>query len=292
MRQFRLFVVFLGIAACLMCRVNVCLAEQPVPALTARVMDLTGTLTPAQRSALEAKLAAFEGEKGAQIAVLMVSTTQPETIEQYSIRVVDVWKLGRKGVDDGVLLLVAKDDRKMRIEVGYGLEGALPDAVAKRIISEVITPFFKRGDFYGGIDAGISAIIKVVSGEPLPPLTILKAKRSGTSGSGALPILFITVFFSAIAGSVFLRLIFGRFLGGAFTFLIAAALTWFILSSLIWAVIIGIIALFMGMAMGGRGIGGGFYSGGFGGGGFSGGGGDGFSGGGGGFGGGGASGDW
>lgn len=264
-------------------------AEQPVPPLTARVTDLTGTLTLSQKSALEAKLAAFEQEKGAQIAVLIVPTTQPEAIEQYSIRVVEQWKLGRKGIDDGVLLLIAKDDRKMRIEVGYGLEGVLSDAVSKRIISEVIAPFFKRGDFYGGIDAGIGAIIKVVSGEPLPPPT-LKAKRRSANGSGVLPMLFITVFFSAIAGSVFLRLIFGRFLGGAFTFLIAAALTWFILSSLIWALIIGIIALFIGMAMGSGGMGGGFYSGGFGSGGFGGGGG--FSGGGGGFGGGGASGDW
>lgn len=292
MRHLRLFAVCLGIAACLMCRVNICSAEQPVPALTARVMDFTGTLTISQRSALEAKLAAFEQEKGAQIAVLIVPTTQPEAIEQYSIRVVDVWKLGRKGVDDGVLFLIAKDDRKMRIEVGYGLEGALSDAISKRIISEVITPFFKRGDFYGGIDAGINAMIKVISGEPLPPPSTLKAKRRSSSGSGVLPMLFMTVFFSAILGSVFLRMIFGRFLGGIFTFLAAAVLTWFILSSLIWALIIGIVAMFMGMAMGGSGMGGGFYGGGFGGGGFSGGGGGGFSGGGGGFGGGGASGDW
>lgn len=289
MRQLRLFALCLGIAACVMCRVHICLAEQPVPALTARVMDLTGTLTASQRSALEAKLAAFEQEKGAQIAVLIVPTTQPETIEQYSIRVVDVWKLGRKGVDDGVLFLIAKDDRKMRIEVGYGLEGALSDAVSKRIISEIITPFFKQGDFYGGIDAGLNAIFKVVSGEPLPAPS-LKAKRRSSSGSGVLPMLFMAVFFSAILGSVFLRMIFGRFLGGIFTFLAAAFLTWFILSSIVWAVILGIIALFMGMAMRGSGTSG-FYGGGFGGGGSFGDGG-GFSGGGGGFGGGGSSGDW
>ncbi len=283
MRHLRLFAVCLGIAVCLMCRVNISAAEQPVPALTAHMMDLTGTLTTSQKAALEAKLAAFEQEKGAQIAVLILPTTQPETIEQYSMRVVEAWKLGRKGIDDGVLLLIAKNDRKMRIEVGYGLEGALSDAVSKRIISEVITPFFKREDFYGGIDAGINAMIKVISGEPLPQPSNLKAKRRSSSGSGVLPMLFMTVFFSAILGSVFLRSIFGRFFGGIFTFIAAAVLTWFILSSLIWAVIIGIIAMFMGMAMGGSGVGGVFYGGGFGGGGFSGGGG---------FGGGGASGDW
>ncbi len=107
--------------------------------------------------------------KGSQIAVLMLPTTQPETIDQFGIRVVEAWKLGRKGVDDGVLLLVAKDDRKLRIEVGYGLEGALNDATAKRIVAEIIAPYFKRGEFYAGIDAGVSAIIKVIDGEPLPP---------------------------------------------------------------------------------------------------------------------------
>ena len=136
---------------------------------TQRVTDLTSTLDAGQIQALEAKLAAFESRKGSQIAVLLVPSTQPETIEQYGIRVVDSWKLGRKGVDDGVLLLIAKDDRKLRIEVGYGLEGALNDATAKRIVSEIIGPDFKRGEFYAGIDAGVDAIIKVVEGEPLPP---------------------------------------------------------------------------------------------------------------------------
>jgi uncharacterized protein len=292
-RQVRLLVLCLAfVISCLSSPLQ---AEVPVPALTGRVVDLTGTLTADQKTALEAKLAAFEAEKGAQIAVLLVPTTQPEAIEQYSIRVVEAWKLGRKGVDDGVLLLIAKNDRKMRIEVGYGLEGVLPDAVAKRIISEVITPFFKAGAFYDGIDAGISAIIRVVSGEKLPPPSnSLKAKRRSAAGgtSGTLPMLFMTVFFSAILGSIFLRSIFGRFLGGLFTFLAAAFLTWFILTSLLWAILIGLIAMFLGMAMGSGGLGGGgFYSGGFGGGSFGGGGG-GFSGGGGGFGGGGASGDW
>lgn len=143
-------------------------AEVAVPELFQRVTDLTGTLTASQAQALESKLADFEAKKGAQIGVLIVPTTQPETIEQYSIRVVDKWKLGRKRVDDGVLLLVAKTDRKLRIEVGRGLEGALNDATAKRIIAEVITPAFKAGDFAGGITAGTDSILKVVTGEVLP----------------------------------------------------------------------------------------------------------------------------
>src|SRR5664279_2871242 len=118
-------------------------AEVAVPALKERVTDLTSTLDAGQKQLLESKLSAFESGKGSQIAVLIVPTTQPETIDQYGIRVVEAWKLGRKGVDDGVLLLIAKDDRKLRIEVGYGLEGALNDATAKRIVAEVIWPYFK-----------------------------------------------------------------------------------------------------------------------------------------------------
>jgi len=140
-----------------------------IPPLTARVSDVTGTLTADQRAALEAKLATFEASKGSQVAVLLVPTTQPESIEQYSLRVVEQWKLGRKKVDDGVLLIVAKDDRKVRIEVGYGLEGVLPDAIAKRIVEEAIVPRFKAGDFYGGITAGVDRILRVIEGEALPP---------------------------------------------------------------------------------------------------------------------------
>ncbi|MGH8603850.1 MAG: TPM domain-containing protein, partial [Gammaproteobacteria bacterium] len=130
-------------------------AEVPIPPLTARIIDQTGTLSAAQRLDLENKLHAFESAKGSQIAVLIVPTTQPEAIEQYSMRVVEQWRLGRKGIDDGALLVVAKDDRKLRIEVGYGLEGVLTDATSKRIISEVITPLFKAGDFHAGIAAGV-----------------------------------------------------------------------------------------------------------------------------------------
>ena len=132
-----------------------------MPTLEARVTDLTGTLTAAQQADLEQKLAAFEQRKGSQVALLMVQTTQPETIEQYSLRVVETWKLGREKPDDGVLLLVALQDRAMRIEVGYGLEGALPDITAKRIIDDTITPLFRQGDIYGGVNAGLQQIMKV-----------------------------------------------------------------------------------------------------------------------------------
>src|SRR5688572_5640501 len=135
---------------------------QPVPPLASRVTDLTGTLTSAERTSLESQLADFEARKGAQIAVLIVPTTKPEEIEQYSIRVVDAWKLGREKPDDGALLLVAMQDRTLRIEVGRGLEGALTDLAANRIIDEIITPRFREGDFAGGITAGAERMMAVV----------------------------------------------------------------------------------------------------------------------------------
>ena len=153
---------------------------------------MTGTLTAEQQSALEQKLAAFEAAKGAQLSVLIVPTTKPEEIEQYSIRVVDQWKLGRgvvngKRVDDGVLLIVAKDDHRIRIEVGYGLEGVLTDAMSNRIIAETITPAFREGNFYGGIDGGLDQMMKLIEGEPLPPPE--HAWQSGRHGArlGAVP---------------------------------------------------------------------------------------------------------
>ncbi len=143
-------------------------ADVAVPNLSHRVTDLTATLSAEQSTALENKLAAFEARKGSQLAVLILPTTQPETIEAFGIRVADTWKIGRQKIDDGVILLVAKDDHKMRIEVGRGLEGAIPDAIAKRVIAEIITPKFKANDFAGGIDAGVSQLIKLIEGEPLP----------------------------------------------------------------------------------------------------------------------------
>lgn len=260
-----------------------------VPPLAHRVTDLTGTLDAQQVQALEARLEAFEREKGAQLAVLIVPSARPETIEQYGIRVADAWKLGRRGVDDGALLLVAKDDRELRIEVGYGLEGALPDAVANRIIDEIIVPRFKRGDFYGGLDAGVTAMINVTHGEPLPP----PARRGAASGKYDIESLLFMGFGLVVVVGGILRAVLGRLpaallMGGAL-----GAVAWFIAASLLVAGLVGMMAfvfvLLGGLGRGFMGYGGGFGSGGFGGGGFGGGG---FSGGGGGFGGGGASGRW
>lgn len=264
-------------------------AEMAVPPLTARVTDLTGTLSPSQRDTLERELQAFESRKGSQIAVLMVPTTRPEVVEQYALRVAETWKLGRKGVDDGVLLLVAKDDRELRIEVGYGLEGAIPDAVAKRVISEIIIPFFKQGDFYGGIHAGVNRLVRLIDGEPLPP-----PQARDTSWSGIfdlLPVAFIAV----MIGGGFLGALLGRLTGAAVSGGIVGVVFWTSIGSLIGALVAGIVVFLFTLAAGssgGRGGSGGWHSGGFGGGsgGWSGGGG--FSGGGGGFGGGGASGKW
>lgn len=269
-------------------------AEVAIPPLQHRVTDLTGTLDNAQTQALESKLSAIEARKGAQVAVLLLSSTQPETVEQYGIRLADDWKLGRKGVDDGALLLVAKDDRRLRIEVGYGLEGALNDATAKRIISEIITPHFKRGEFYAGIDAGIDAIGQVIEGEPLP------APVAGSSASGAntmspVQAFFATGIFAFIFGNLILRQFVGRFFSGVLVASAIGALAWIMLSSIFWTVLSAALALILSLIFGTGGRGNfPIYPGWGGGGGNSGWGSSGhdFGGGGGGFGGGGASGDW
>ena len=164
-----ILVALLLICCGLLCTSDHCFAEVEIPSLTSPVTDLTNTLSADQQNSLRQDLLAFEREKGSQLVLLVVPSTQPESIEQYSLRVVEQWKIGRKRVDDGVLLIVAKDDRKLRIEVGYGLEGALNDAIAKRIIEEQIKPFFKAGDYYAGISVGLMAIQKIIKGEALPP---------------------------------------------------------------------------------------------------------------------------
>lgn len=252
--------------------------DAPIPALSARVTDQAGLLTPDQRAALESVLADYESAKGTQIAVLTVSSTAPETIEQYGIRVADAWKIGRKGTADGAILIVAKDNprdlRRLRIEVGRGLEGAIPDAIAKRILDEDVAPHFRQGDYYGGLVAGVSRIKSLLEGEALPPPAERHdATRSqGPSFGIGLPFLLflvVAVLFMRggrsrrmgyVAGNRALNRSLGPFIAGA--------------------------------VLGNLGSRGGFGGGGFGGGGFGGGGGGGFSGGGGDFGGGGASGDW
>src|SRR3989338_8208000 len=260
-------------------------AEVAVPPLKQRVTDLTATLDAGQTQTLESRLAAFEKNKGAQLAVLFVPTTQPETIEHFALQVAEAWKLGRKGVDDGALLLVAKDDRALRIEVGYGLEGALNDATAKRIIAEIITPFFKRGEFYAGVDAGTAAMMRVIEGEPLPP-----PQRAAASGSYDIESLLFIAFGLVVVVGGMLRALLGRFPAAALMGGGLGLLAWLVAASLFAALLVGVMAfLFVLLGGSGRGLGG-HSRGGFGGGGFGGGGG--FSGGGGVFGGGGASGRW
>ena len=260
-------------------------AQVPVPALTARVTDQTATLTADQKAGLEQTLQTFEARKGSQIAVLIVATTEPETIEQYTLRVAEQWKLGRRKVDDGVVLVVAKNDRALRIEVGYGLEGALNDAISKRIISEIITPRFKQGDFHGGISAGVEQIIRVIDGEPLPPPT---ASRAGNTTNLQQIIPIILVLALVLGGALRSKL--GRFPGAVATggvVGIGAGLLAGALSIGLGAGVIALLFTLLSGGMGGRGHGG--HYGGFGRGGMGGGG---FGGGGGGFGGGGASGRW
>ena len=265
-------------------------AEVAVPVLKQRVTDLTSTLDAGQRQILESKLAAFESRKGSQIAVLILPTTQPETVDQFGIRVAEAWKLGRKGVDDGVLLLIAKDDHKLRIEVGYGLEGALNDATAKRIVSETISPHFKRKDFYAGINAGLDAIIKVIDGEALPPPSPSRQGQSTNDLKATFGVAFLVFFI----GNIILRQWLGLLPSGAVVGGVIGALVWFTVLSLFWAGLAAAVAFLLSLLFGsGRGGGGPSFPTGWGGG--SGGGwssgGD-FGGGGGSFGGGGASGDW
>nr|MDP2192469.1 YgcG family protein [Rhodoferax sp.] len=271
--------------ACTLCWSLVAAAQVAVPPLTGHVIDQTGTLTAEQKASLEQTLAAFEATKGSQLAVLLIPSSAPEAIEQFALRVAEQWKLGRKKVDDGVILVVAKSDRTLRIEVGYGLEGALNDATSKRIISEIILPRFKQQDFYGGISAGVGQMIRVIEGEPLPAPSGKPAASSGDVGQYA-PVLLIL----ALAVGGVLRAALGRVAGALAAGGAVAVVAWFVVGALSVALVAGVIALFvtlLGGAMGGRGLGG--YYGGGGRGGFGGGG---FRGGGGGFGGGGASGRW
>jgi len=269
---------------------------QPIPELRARVTDLTGTLSRSEQAALEAKLESFQQRKGAQIAVLIVASTEPEEIEQYGIRVADAWNLGRAESDDGALLLIAKDDREVRIEVGHGLEGALTDALTNRIIDEMIVPRFRAGDFGGGVNEGVDRMLAVIEGEPLPA-----PQHDWGRGIRGLETLFpFALFAIPILGGI-LRMIFGKVLGPLFTGGAMFVVGWLLTGSVLLAIplaLIGVLFSFIGghrirRTRGGhwggfggasRGWGGGFGGGGFGSGGFSGGGGS--------FGGGGPSGRW
>lgn len=260
---------------------------QPVPPLTSRVVDQTGTLSAAQRQALDETLRAFEQRKGSQIAVLIVSGTQPEAIEQYAIRVAEQWKIGRGKIDDGAILVVAKDERALRIEVGYGLEGALNDAASRRIIDEQIVPRFRAGDFDGGIRAGTDAMMRVIDGEPLP-----QPQAASVAEDNPLAMLPLLFFAALMLGGV-LRAILGRGKGALAAGGLLGIAAWLLSGVLL----LGLLAAFVGfvITLGGGRMGSGWQGarGGHGPlGGWGGGSGGGFRGGGGGFGGGGASGRW
>ena len=271
------------------------MAQQAVPPLTGRVMDTTHTLSAEQLQQLESKLAAFEHSAGAQIVLLLVPTTQPEDIASYANRVADTWKIGRRQIGDGLLLVVAKNDHKVGIEVAKALEGAVPDLAAKRIITEAIAPRFKQNDFAGGLNAGVDQIMKLVAGEALPAPSSVPGVLAGIEWMDLAIFAFIAV---PVIGGV-ARKVLGTNLGALVTGGAIGAIAMFITSSFVIAGLAAISALlftlFSSVARSAAGAGSGSGGhGGWGGGGFgSGGGGGGFSSGGGGdFGGGGASGDW
>lgn len=262
---------------------TVSFANQPIPKLSSRVIDNVGLLSQENNVALEDKLKQIEEIKGSQLVILIIETTEPESIEQYSIRVADQWKIGREKIDDGIILLIAIGDRKMRIEVGYGLEGAIPDAYAKRIIETILVPKFRSGQFYSGIDEATDALISLINGETLPPLSVDKTAEN--SFPLLLKFLFPVLFFLTL----FLKYKFKK--KGVLASAIISGISLGLLLNMAMGVIAFFVLLFVFLpnhsgrgGYVGRGLGGGFNGGGSFGGGFSGGGGS--------FGGGGSSGSW
>lgn len=252
-----------------------------IPPLQARVTDLTNTLLKDERAALESSLADLERAKGSQVVVLILPSTRPESIEQFGIRLAGEWKIGRRGVHDGVIILVAKNDRQMRIEVGYGLEGAIPDAIAKRIVSDIMAPKFRRGDFYGGLQDAVEALAAVIGKEPLPPPEIGPQRVTGDFAQGAEGWMFWAIALLVLARVAHRALgMPGSLLAG----ILGGVLGGFVFGTLVMVIAGALIAFFGSFLRGGGYYGGGGFGGRSGGGGFSGGGGS--------FGGGGASGRW
>jgi uncharacterized protein len=229
-----------SLLALMLCWAFAAFADVAVPPLVGRVVDQTGTLSSDEIASLNQTLRNFEARKGSQVAVLIVPTTAPETIEQYSLRVAETWKVGRKKIDDGAILVVAKDDRKLRIEVGYGLEGALTDVTSKRIIDEIITPSFRSGNFAGGISSGVDRIIRVVDGEPLPAPE--PRREQGSSLLSHIDLLNPFTLFAVFIVSTILRTTLGRLIGAVATSGIVGALAWLIAGSLAASFIAAIIA--------------------------------------------------
>jgi uncharacterized protein len=228
------------VLALLLCLASAAFADVAVPQLTGRVVDQTGTLSSSDIASLNQKLRDLETRKGSQVAVLIVPTTQPEAIEQFSIRVAEAWKIGRKKIDDGAILVVAKADRKLRIEVGYGLEGSLTDVTSRRIIDEEITPKFRTGDFAGGISAGVDRMIRVINGEQLPapaPQAAHGQDINWNTISSFAPFFII----GGIGVGAFLRALFGRLLGSAAMGGLVGVLAWLFIGSLT-------VGLFAGLA--------------------------------------------
>lgn len=243
-----------GLLACWLLFASNVFALVDIPVSLSRVTDTTGSLSKQQLDRLQRKLADFETRKGSQIVVLILPSTQPESIEQYSIRLAEKWQIGREGIDDGVILLIAKDDHKLRLEVGYGLEGAIPDAIAKRVISEIITPRFKSGDFAGGIDVGVDQLIKLIDGESLPA----PAKFSVNQFSETA---FVIIFGLGLAAGYLLSLVLGRLLGGLLAGIGTAAVGLFLglgLIAILVAFFVFIIVGFPRNNQGGPPYGGGF----------------------------------
>ncbi|HXZ47476.1 MAG TPA: TPM domain-containing protein, partial [Usitatibacter sp.] len=213
----------------------------PVPKLTAHVIDQTGTLGAAERDALEAKLAAFERERGSQVVVLIVPSLGSEPIEDFATRVTDEWRLGRKGVDDGVLLVIAKQEHRIRIHTGRGVQGTLTDFLSEEIVSDVIAPRFRQGDFAGGIDAGVDAIVKAVKGEDLPLPAARPHERKADFASSYANFVFLAFFLVPIVALV-LRGLLGRLFGAGLTGAITGVAAWLVFGSLALGVIVALLA--------------------------------------------------
>lgn len=221
-----------------------------IPLLTGHVVDRAGLLSASQAETLASRLRAFEQQHGSQLVVLIVPTVQPESIEQYSMRVFEAWKIGRKQTNDGILILVSVNDRKLRIDTGYGLEGAIPDAIAKRIVADTMAPRFRAGEPYAGLFAGVEQIIKLVEGEQLPPPVRKSAVQNWQGQFEELLVLGIVA--ATIVGGV-LNLVLGRFFGSLATAGIVAGIAWLMTASMLVMIAAAVLVFMFVLVTAGRG---------------------------------------